>query len=123
MSEVFGQTRRPRYWVHKTVIILDEMPKRIQPKAKSMINEMYISCTKEDALKAYNHFVEAYELKYQKAVECLAKDKEDLFIFYDFPAIYWINIHTTNPIESTFATVKLKTFKTKGWINKWQFLL
>jgi len=114
LDEVFGQTRRQRCWVHKTVNILDKMPKSIQTKAKSMIHEMYMAATKEDALKAYDHFIKVFEDKYPKAVEFLKKDKEDLFTFYDFPAMHWIHIRTTNPIESTFATVKLRTFKTKG---------
>ena len=100
--------------MHKTSNILDKMPKSIQPKAKLMIHEMYMAATKESALKAYEHFIESFEPKYPKAVECLRKDKEDLFTFYDFPATHWIHIRTTNPIESTFATVRLKTTKTKG---------
>jgi len=79
-----------------------------------MIHEMYMAATKEDALKAYDHFIETFEAKYPKVVECLKKDKEDLFTFYDFPATHWIHIRTTNPIESTFATVRLRTKKTKG---------
>jgi transposase-like protein len=114
IDEVFPETRRQRCWVHKTANILDKMPKSIQPKAKTMIHEMYMAATKEGALKAYDHFVETFEPKYPKAVECLRKDKEDLFTFYDFPATHWIHIRTTNPIESTFATVRLRTLKTKG---------
>ena len=114
IDEVFPETRRQRCWVHKTVNILDKMPKSIQAKAKSMIHEMYMAATKEDALKAYDHFIQSFEPKYPKAVECLKKDKEDLFTFYDFPATHWTSIRTTNPIESTFATVRLRTNKTKG---------
>ena len=114
IDEVFPETRRQRCWVHKTVNILDKMPKSIQAKAKSMIHEMYVAATKEDALKAYDHFIQSFEPKYPKAVECLKKDKEDLFTFYDFPATHWTSIRTTNPIESTFATVRLRTNKTKG---------
>jgi len=114
LSEVFPETKRQRCWVHKTANILDKMPKSIRSKAKSMIYEMYMAATKEDALKAYDYFIKVFESKYPKAVECLKKDKEDLFTFYDFPAIHWIHIRTTNPIESTFATVRLRTTKTKG---------
>jgi len=114
LCEVFPETRRQRCWVHKTVNILDKMPKSIQAKAKSMIHEMYMAATKEGALKAYDHFIQTFEAKFPKAVECLRKDKEDLFTFYDFPATHWIHIRTTNPIESTFATVRLRTVKTKG---------
>ncbi len=114
LGEVYPETKRQRCWVHKTANILDKLPKSIQGKAKSMIKEMYMSPTKEDAFKAYSHFVKVFEDKYPKAVECLTKDKENLFTFYDFPASHWIHIRTTNPIESTFATVRLRTKKTKG---------
>jgi putative transposase len=114
IAEVYPKTRRQRCWVHKTANILDKMPKSIQPKAKSMIHEMYMAATRETALSAYDHFVNVFSDKYPKAVECLTKDKEDLFTFYGFPAIHWIHIRTTNPIESTFATVKLRTYKTRG---------
>jgi len=114
LTEVFPSTRRQRCWVHKTANILDKMPKSIQPKAKSAIHDMYLAATKEDALSAYDHFVNSFKDKYPKAVDCLVKDKEDLFTFYDFPAAHWVHIRTTNPIESTFATVKLRTYKTKG---------
>lgn len=114
LSEVFPSTKRQRCWVHKTSNILDKMPKSIQPKAKTMIHDMYLAATKEDALSAYDHFVNIFSDKYPKAVECLVKDREDLFTFYRFPAIHWVHIRTTNPIESTFATVKLRTYKTKG---------
>ena len=114
LDEVFPKTRRQRCWVHKTANILDKLPKSMHSKAKSMIHEMYMAETKADALKAFDHFVESYESKYPKAVECLTKDKEDLFTFYDFPGIHWIHIRTTNPIESTFATVRNRTKRTKG---------
>ena len=114
LSEVFPSTKRQRCWVHKTANILDKMPKSIQPKAKSAIKDMYMAPTKEMALKAYDHFVKVFSDKYPKAVGCLVKDKENLFTFYDFPAIQWIHIRTTNPIESTFATVRLRTTKTRG---------
>ena len=114
LDEVFPETKRQRCWVHKTANILDKMPKSIQPKAKSMIHEMYMAATKESALKTYDHFIESFEPKYPKAVECLKKDRQDLFTFYDYPATHWIHIRTTNPIESTFATVRLRTTKTKG---------
>ena len=114
LGEVFPSTRRQRCWVHKTANILDKLPKSVQPKAKSMIKDMYMAPTKEAALKSYDHFIKVFSDKYPKAVGCLIKDKEDLFTFYDFPAIHWIHIRTTNPIESTFATVRLRTTKTKG---------
>ena len=114
LAEVFPLTRRQRCWVHKTANILDKLPKGIQPRAKSLIHEMYQAENKKDALGAYDHFIAAYEDKYPKAVECLSKDSEDLFTFYDFPAVHWMHIRTTNPVESTFATVRLRTKRTKG---------
>lgn len=84
LSEVYPQSRRQRCWVHKTANILDKMPKSIQSKAKAMIHDMYMAPTKEDALVAYGHFVSSFSDKYPRVVECLAKDKEDLFSFYDF---------------------------------------
>ncbi len=114
LGEVFPSTRRQRCWVHKTANILDKLPKSVQPKAKSMIKDMYMAPTKENALKFYDYFIKVFSDKYPKAVECLKKDKEDLFTFYDFPATHWIHIRTTNPIESTFATVRLRTVKAKG---------
>jgi len=114
LDEVFPTTKRQRCWVHKTANILDKMPKSLQGKAKSMIHEMYMADTEENAQKAYNHFVSVYGDKYPKAVDCLRKDKSDLFTFYSFPGIHWIHIRTTNPIESTFATVRLRTRRTKG---------
>ncbi len=114
LAEVFPLTRRQRCWVHKTANILDKLPKSIQSRAKSLIHEMYQAESKKKALQAYDHFVASYCEKYPKAVECLTKDSEDLFTFYDFPAIHWIHIRTTNPVESTFATVRLRTKRTKG---------
>ena len=114
LDEVFPKTRRQRCWVHKTANILDKLPKSMHSKAKSMIHDMYMAETKKSALKAFDHFVESYESKYPRAVDCLTKDKEDLFTFYDFPGVHWIHIRTTNPIESTFATVRNRTKRTKG---------
>lgn len=114
LAEIFPQTRRQRCWVHKTANILDKLPKAIQSKAKSLIHEMYQAETKQEALQAYDHFLASYSDKYPKAAECLTKDSEDLFTFYDFPAAHWMHIRTTNPIESTFATVRLRTKRTKG---------
>ena len=114
LDEVFPTAKKQRCWVHKTANILDKLPKSLQPKAKSMIHEMYMAETKENALKAYDHFVKTFEAKYPKAVKVLIKDKDSLFNFYDFPSEHWIHIRTTNPIESTFATIRLRTAKTRG---------
>src|SRR6202522_1751472 len=93
------------------------MPKSVQPNAKRMIHEMYLSPTKEAALKAYGEFLAHYEAKYPGACKCLEKDKNQLFSFYDFPAEHWQHIRTTNPIESTFATVRHRTIRSKGCLS------
>lgn len=114
LREVSPQSREQRCWVHKTANILDKMPKSSQAKAKTMIHNMYMAESKKEALKAFDLFLNTYEGKFPKACECLIKDKEELFTFYDFPAESWAHLRTTNPIESTFATVRLRTKKTKG---------
>ena len=114
VDEVFPGIKHQRCWVHKTANVLDKMPRGVQSKAKSMLHEMYQAETKEQAQKAYRLFIVSFKDKYPRAVECLEKDEEDLFTFYQFPAAHWIHIRTTNPIESTFATVRLRTAKTKG---------
>jgi len=114
LEEVFPETRTQRCWVHKTANVLDKMSKSSQSHAKAMIHEMYSAETKESALKAFDAFLSLYEAKYPKACECLKKDKAVLFTFYDFPAAHWQHIRTSNPIESTFATVRHRTRQTKG---------
>lgn len=114
LDEEFPETKHQRCWVHKTANVLDKMPKSVQPNAKKMLHEMYLSPAKKDALAAYGAFMKLYSAKYPKACDCLEKDKEVLFTFYDFPAEHWAHIRTTNPIESTFATVRLRTKRTKG---------
>jgi transposase-like protein len=114
LREVYPECREQRCWVHKTANVLDKMPKSVQGKAKAMLHEMWQAPTKEKALAAYEHFLSSWQEKYPKAVECLQTDKEELFTFYDFPAAHWAHIRTTNPIESTYATVRLRTKKTKG---------
>jgi transposase-like protein len=114
LQQEFPETREQRCWVHKTANILDKLPKRVQPRAKTLIHEMYLAATRKDALEAYDRFIAEYEAKWPKAVECLRKDKDALFTFYDFPAEHWAHLRTTNPIESTFATVRHRTRQTKG---------
>jgi putative transposase len=114
LREVYPDCEEQRCWVHKTANILDKMPKSVQPKAKDKIHDIYLAPTKEQALVAYNSFFSLYHKKFPDACECLAKDKGVLFTFYGFPAEHWIHVRTTNPIESTFATVRLRTAKTKG---------
>jgi putative transposase len=114
LAEEFPGTREQRCWVHKTANILDKMPKSIQPDAKALIHEMYLSPTRKDAMSVYEEFKARYSVKYAKAVECLTKDEDVLFTFYDFPAEHWTHLRTTNPIESAFATVRHRTRQTKG---------
>lgn len=114
LDEQFPKTCRQRCWVHKTANVLEKLPKKVQPSAKRMIHEMYMSPTKAAALEALDEFMAVYGAKYPKAVECLTKDKEDLFTFYDFPAEHWRHIRSTNVIESMFATVRHRHRQTKG---------
>ncbi|MGB9618202.1 MAG: IS256 family transposase [Desulfomonilaceae bacterium] len=114
VAEVWPETRIQRCWFHKTGNVLDKLPTALQAKAKGMLHDQYMAPTREDALKAFDRFVESFGSKYPKAVECLVKDKDDLFAFYDFPAAHWLHLRTTNPIESTFATVRLRHRRTKG---------
>lgn len=114
LREEYPETREQRCWVHKTANVLDKLPKSIQPDAKKLVHEMYLSPTLKAAKAALEDFVTRYEAKYPKAVTCLTKDEEALFTFYDFPAEHWSHIRTTNPIESTFATVRHRTRQTKG---------
>lgn len=114
LGEVFPETREQRCWVHKTANVLNKMPKSVQPKAKSDIHEIWQAATKADAEKAFHEFIEKYGAKYAAACECLTKDRDVLLTFYDFPAEHWSHLRTTNPIESTFATIRLRHRKTKG---------
>lgn len=112
--KMWQTTQEQRCWVHKTANVLDKMAKGVQPKAKEMLHDIWQADTKAQAAKAFDLFMATYEAKYPKATECLTKDREVLLTFYDFPAEHWMHIRTTNPIESTFATVRLRTEKTKG---------
>jgi len=114
LEEAFPETKQQRCWVHKTANILDKMPKCIQSSAKRHIHDIYMAPTKQQGLRAYEEFIDKYDDRYPKACECLRKDKDQLFSFYDFPAIHWQHIRTTNPIESTFATIRHRTRQTKG---------
>ena len=114
IKQVYPKTRQQRCWVHKTANVLDKLPKRLQAEAKQKLHDIWMADTREHANQAFDLFRNTYEAKYPKAVECLAKDREVLLAFYDFPAEHWIHLRTTNPIESTFATVRLRTKRTKG---------
>ena len=118
LHEVYGKTCVQRCWVHKTANILNAMPKSVQPKAKAHLKDIWMAETKAEANAAFDFFVEAYGVKYDRAVKCLTKDRADLLAFYDFPAEHWKHIRTSNPIESTFATVRHRTTKTKGCLSR-----
>ena len=114
LPQVYPTTREQRCWVHKMANVLDKMPKRVQPKAKSMLHAIWMAPTRAEGNKSLDAFAEMFEAKYPAAVECLRKDRDVLLTFYDYPAEHWIHIRTTNPIESTFATVRLRHRRTKG---------
>jgi transposase-like protein len=114
LREVFPETREQRCWVHKTANVLNKMPKSVQPKAKADVHEIWQAETREMANQAFDHFLEKYGVKYQAACDCLTRDRDVLLTFYDFPAEHWGHLRTTNPIESTFATIRLRHRRTKG---------
>lgn len=112
--EGFQNTKEQRCWVHKIANALDKLPKRLQPKAKELLHEMMRADTKADAEKQRDQFEKLYSEKYPKAVDCLVKSWAELTAYFEFPAAHWLHLRTTNPIESSFATVKLRTSVTKG---------
>ncbi|WP_425824646.1 IS256 family transposase [Streptomyces fractus] len=114
LNEVFPETRHQRCWVHKTANCLDSLPKSAQPAAKKAIQDIYNAEDKEHAAAAVKAFAKQYGAKFPKAVKKIVDDEDQLLAFYDFPAEHWIHLRTTNPIESTFATVRLRTKVTKG---------
>ncbi len=134
LEEVYPETRHQRCWVHttpwmeevgrrrkpkpKTANVLNYLPKAVQPKAKKALQEIWMAEERASAHKAFDHFVQVYQAKYPKAVACLEKDREALLAFYDFPAEHWVHIRTTNPIESTFATIRHRTDRTKGCVSR-----
>jgi transposase-like protein len=117
LGELWPTTREQRCWVHKTANVLNKLPKSQQPKAKRSLQEIWMAETSKDAEAAFDAFMAAYELKYDKAAECLAKDRQALLAFYDFPAEHWKHLRTSNPIESTFATVRHRTIRSKGCLS------
>jgi putative transposase len=117
VEEVWPKTHGQRCWVHKTANVLNKLPKSQQPKANRVLQDIWMAETKKDANVAFDAFVETYGVKYDKAVACLAKDRESLLAFYDFPAEHWKHLRTTNPIESTFATIRHRTVRTKNCLS------
>lgn len=117
-DQIFPDMRHQRCWVHKTANILNKLPKSVQPKAKQALHEIWMAETRENAVSAFDLFVDTYEDKYPGAVNCLLKDQDELLTFYDFPAAHWKSIRTTNPIESTFATIRHRTKRSKGCLSR-----
>ena len=118
LTEAYGETKHQRCWFHKMGNVLDKLPKHQQGRATKILREIWMAATRKEAYKAFDVFIETYEKKYPKATECLEKDKEELLAFYDFPAEHWGHIRTTNPIESTFATIRHRTYKSKGCFSR-----
>lgn len=118
LRKIFPETVHQRCWVHKTANVLNKLPKTIQPKVKQALHEIWMAPTKGDAYKAFDVAISTYSAKYPKAMDCLEKDKDEMLAFYDFPAPHWQHIRTSNPIESTFATVRLRTAKTRGCVAR-----
>ncbi len=118
LEEVYPETRQQRCWMHKTMNVLNCLPKSAQPKAKQALHEIWQAETRADAEKAFDLFLKTYEPKYPKAAVCLHKDREELMAFYDFPAQHWQSIRTSNPVESTFGTIRHRTKRSKGCLSR-----
>ena len=118
VEKVFPETRHQRCWVHKTANVLGKLPKRMHGKAKAQLQNIWMAETRENAEEAFDAFLTIHDAKYPKATACLRKDRQSLLTFYDFPAMHWQHIRTTNPIESTFATVRLRTAKTRNCVSR-----
>jgi putative transposase len=116
--KVWPTTKQQRCWVHKTANVLNKLPPSVQQKAKADLHAIYEAASRAEAEAAFDRFLAKYGAKYDKAAHCLAKDREALLVFYDVPAEHWKHVRSTNPIESTFATVRLRTAKTKGCLSR-----
>lgn len=122
LDEVFPETRCQRCWVHKTANVLNALPKSLHGKAKADLHEIWMAPTRAQAVAAFDRFLKTYRAKYPKAIDKLTRDRDALLAFYDFPAEHWIHLRTTNPIESTFATVRHRTTRTKNCVSRSTFL-
>ena len=114
LSKIYPETRHQRCWVHKTANILTALPKSVQPKVKAALHELWMAATREEAHKAHDRALVRFQSKYPGAMSRLRKDRDELLVFYDFPAEHWVHIRTTNPIESTFSTVRLRTKRARN---------
>jgi putative transposase len=122
LTEIYPETRHQRCWMHKTGNVLNALPKSLQSKAKAGLHEIWMAETRESALTAFDTFVKTYQAKYPNAAEKLTKDREALLAFYDFPAEHWLHVRTTNPIESTFASVRHRTTRSRNCLSRATFL-
>jgi transposase-like protein len=122
LDEIYPQTVHQRCWMHKTVNVLNYLPRSVQPKAKGAIQAIWMADTRANAYRAFDLFLETYGAKYPKAAECLAKDRLQLLAFYDFPAEHWVHMRTSNVIESTFATIRHRTDRVKGAFSRTSLL-
>lgn len=122
MEEVFPQTGHQRCWFHKMGNVLNALPKSLQSRAKADMQAIWMAATRDDAQAAFAKFIGRYKAKYPKAAEKIEKDRDSLLAFYDFPAEHWQHIRTTNPIESTFATVRHRTSRTRNCVSRATFL-
>ena len=118
LEELYSETRQQRCWMHKTGNVLNCFPKSSQPKVKQALHNIWQAETKAEAEKAFDLFIKTYEAKYPKASVCLQKDRDELMAFYDFPAAHWQSIRTSNPIESTFGTIRHRTRRSKGCLTR-----
>lgn len=114
LNKVYPSCEHQRCWVHKTANVLNKVPKSVQPKIKAALHEIWMAETKENANKAFDNAIERFEVKYAKAMSCLKKDRAEMLAFYNFPAEHWVHIRTSNPIESAFATVRLRSRKSRN---------
>lgn len=118
LAEIYPAAREQRCWMHKTGNVLNYLPKALQPKAKSLLQQIWMAPTRQSAHTAFDHFIDIFAAKYPKAVECLQKDRASLLAFYDFPAEHWVHLRTTNPIESAFATIRHRSDRAKGCVTR-----
>ncbi len=118
LDEIYPQTRPQRCWMHKSTNVLNYLPKSLQPKAKAMLQEIWMAPTRQAAHGAFDRFIASFAAKYPKASECLQKDRTCLLAFYDFPAEHWVHLRTTNPIESAFATIRHRSDRAKGCVTR-----
>ena len=114
LTQIFPKTRHQRCWVHKTANVLTKLPKSMHEKVKGSLHEIWMAESRAGAEKAFNLALSQYGAKYDGAMECLRKDHDELLSFYDFPAEHWAHIRTSNPIESAFSSIRLRTAKTRN---------